>query len=133
MYTLQTHKIPDAKSGINLYLDAGWGTAKDYIGAEKIFEQAYQNSHFILAKDGDKLIGMIRYFTDGFHDTQIIECLVLKQYQNQGIAHVMLNKLKEICAGTAIYVQSVEKYQDFFVHEEFKKHHLIGLSYLKKE
>ena len=47
------------------------------------FEKAYQNSFFITAFNQDKLVGMIRYLSDGFHDTQIVECLVLKNFQKQ--------------------------------------------------
>lgn len=131
MIEIFKHKTPEVMEGISLYLDAGWGTSKDYIGAQKIFEEAYKNSHFVTAMDGNKLIGMIRYFTDGYHDTQIIECIVLKSYQRKGIAKGMLNSLKEMYPGSAIYVQSTDNYKDIFIKEGFKKHHLVGLSFIE--
>lgn len=124
--------VPKAVEGVSLYLDSGWGTAKDYVGSEQTFEKAYQNSKFVTMRDNQKLVGMIRYFTDGFHDTQIIECLVLQSYRRKGIAKAMLNKLKELYPQTAIYIQSTEKFGEAFLKEGFKKHQLIGLSYLKR-
>ncbi len=131
MYTITEDEIPNARDGIALYLDAGWGTAADYVGAEQVFETAYRNSHFVTAKDGQHLVGMIRYLTDGAHDTQIVECVVLSSHRNQGVAKAMLDKLKERYPTTDIYIQSTEKCQDFFLREGFKKHRLIGLSYSK--
>ncbi len=124
--------IPRAVEGVSLYLDSGWGIAKDYVGSEQIFEKAYQNSKFVTMRDDQKLVGMIRYLTDGFHDTQIIECLVLQSYRHKGIAKAMLNKLKELYPQTAIYIQSTEKFEEAFIKEGFKKHRLVGLSYLKR-
>lgn len=132
MVNIYNNKKPNVLDGISLYLDAGWGVARDYAGAQKTFDEAYKNSHFITAIDNDKLVGMIRYFTDGFHDTQIIECIVLKSYQKQGIAKAMLNELKELHPGTAIYIQSTENYKEAFIKEGFKKHQLVGLSFLKR-
>ena len=130
MVIIYKDKKPQAEEGISLYLDAGWGGVSDYIGAQKKFDEAYKNSHFITAVDRDKLVGMIRYFTDGFHNTQIIECLVLKSYQKQGIARAMLNELKQLY-DASIYVNATEKYQDVYVKEGFKKHRLVGLSFKK--
>lgn len=132
MYTITTNETPKVEDGIALYVDAGWGKAQDYNGLESSFAGAYQHSHFILAKDGQKLVGMIRYLTDGFHDTQIIECVVLKAYQNQGIAEAMLTQLKQMYTGSAIYIQSTESARDFFIQQGFKKHTLVGLSCAQK-
>lgn len=132
MINIYHNKKPNVLEGINLYLDAGWGVAKDYVGAQKTFEDAYKNSHFITAVDDDKLVGMIRYLTDGYHDTQILECIVLKSHQKQGVAGKMLDRLKERHPQTAIYIQCVDEYKNAFIKQGFKKHHLIGLSFLKK-
>ena len=131
-YTIKTNHKPKAQEGISLYLDAGWGTSEDYVNAIDTFEKAYQNSFFITAFNQDKLVGMIRYLSDGFHDTQIVECLVLKRFQKQGIAKAMLNKLKELHPTSAIYIQTTEAYQEVFLKENFKKHKLVGMSYFKR-
>ena len=131
-YTIKTNNKPTAQEGIGLYLDAGWGTSTDYVNAVDDFEKAYQNSFFITAFNQDKLVGMIRYLSDGFHDTQIVECLVLKNFQKQGIANAMLNKLKELYPDSTIYIQTTEAFQDVFIKEGFKKHKLIGMSYFKR-
>ncbi|NCB50062.1 MAG: GNAT family N-acetyltransferase [Alphaproteobacteria bacterium] len=129
---IESTKKPKALEGINLYLNAGWGKEEDYIHSVDVFEKAYQNSFFITARYQNKLIGMIRFFTDGFHDTQIIECVVLDKFQKKGIGRNMLDKLKNLYPNNAIYIQATEKYQDFFIEEKFKKHALVGLSYVKK-
>ena len=130
-YIIKTTYIPKVQDGIALYLDAGWGKSSDYTRLSENFEKAYQNSFFITAFYHEKLVGMTRYLSDGFHDTQILECVVLKEFQKQGIAKTMLNKIKELYPSSAIYVQTTNAYQEVFLKENFQKHHLIGMSYLK--
>ena len=131
-FTIRSDFKPKSMDGINLYLNAGWGVPNDYVNLVQRFENAYKNSFFITAFSGDKLVGMIRYLTDGFHDTQILECLVLKDFQCHGIAKEMLDKLKELYPETAIYLQCTENYHEVFLKEGFKKHKLIGMSYYKR-
>ena len=133
MINIDNNTRPNVSDGIALYLDAGWGSAKDYAGTQKIYENAYQNSHFITATDKNNLVGMIRYFTDGSHDTQIIECVVLKAYQKQGIAKAMLNELKNMYPNTSIYIETTAPYKNAFLKEGFKEHSLVGLSYIKRK
>lgn len=126
-------KMPhDVNEAIALYLDAGWGTSSDYEGKSAVWEKAFQNSHFITAYDDNHLVGMIRFLTDHAHDTMIVECLVLKKYQNQGVAKQMLDALKEQFAHTAIYIQTTPSSEAFFAQNGFKKHHLLGMSYYVK-
>lgn len=131
--TLKTNKIPETLDAVKLYLDAGWGEASDYKSANSVLKTAFQNSHFITAYDGEHLVGMIRFLTDGAHDTQIIECLVEKSYQNKDIATNMISKLIENHGHTSIYVESVEQNKDFFIKNNFKKHSLVGLSRKKQQ
>lgn len=128
---IKTDVKPKVIDGINLYLNAGWGEPNDYINLVQVYENAYENSFFITAFFKEKLIGMIRYLSDGFHDTQILECIVLKSYQKQGVCKNMLNKLKELYPQSVIYILSTESHQDIFVQEGFKKHQLVGMSYFK--
>lgn len=132
MYKIFTNKIPNVDDGIELYLDAGWGTADDYRKRYNIWAGAYKNSSFITAECDDKVVGIIRYLTDGFHDTKVIECVVLKKYQKMGIASAMMNKLKELYPQSSLYVEAVEQSKDFFSSQGFRKHKLVGMSYCKK-
>lgn len=132
MLTIETDKIPAAHDGIALYLDAGWGTPADYEHATETYETAYHHCRFITAWTDDRLIGMIRYWTDTVHDTQIIECVVSSACRGQGVGRALLDRLKALYPTTALYVNATEKCQDFFLHEGFKKHRLIGLSYAAK-
>ena len=127
------NKKPDVESLIKLYLDAGWGEFKDY--PQRVVEQfknALDNSYIITAYDQNDLVGFIRFFTDGFHDTHIIEFVVLKKYQNHGIGKLLFGKLVEQFGDTDIYINSTETSVDILQKYNFKKHHLVGMSFVKK-
>lgn len=130
--TIKTNKKPEPIDAVKLYLDAGWGSASDYKTSNAVLTEAFKNSHFVTAYDDDRLVGMIRFFTDGAHDTQIIECLVEKSYQNKDIATNMINNLIENYGNTSIYIEATEQSKDFFTKNNFKKHSLIGLSRKKQ-
>ena len=44
MVNIYSNKRPNVLDGISLYLDAGWGVARDYSGAQKTFDEAYKNT-----------------------------------------------------------------------------------------
>ena len=129
MISVEINQKPLSDEAITLYLDAGWGTPADYTDAEAVFGKAFDHSHFITARDSQKLVGMIRFLSDEAHDTQVIECVVLKSYQRQGIGSQMLDALVQHYGTTDIYIQSTADAEAFFEKRRFKKHHLIGLSY----
>ena len=133
MVHIKNNAIPQAHEAIALYLDAGWGEQQHYTGRESVFEKAFNASRFITAWDGERLVGMIRFLSDGAHDTQIIECLVLKAYRRQGIATKMLTLLKEDYGQTVLYIQTTPEGEACLMKNGFKKQHrLTGMSFVNR-
>ena len=96
--TYQEAKKIDREDLLDLYDDAGW-TA--YTSAPKLLVQAIQNSFFVLlAKDGDKLVGLIRVVGDGATIAYIQDILVHSAYKRKKIGSTLvaktLEKFKEI-------------------------------------
>lgn len=81
-----------------LYNDAEWYA---YTNDLELLQQAINESLFVLtAWEDDNLVGLIRVVGDGLTIIYIQDILVLKEYQNQGIAteilqHV-LNKYDDV-------------------------------------
>lgn len=92
---------PVAQDAIALYLAVGWGKDSDY-NAEN-WQRVFANSHCIAAYVDKNMVGLLRYLTDGYHDTHICECVVLPEYQKQGIGTQMMNRLIELYGHTDIY------------------------------
>lgn len=76
-----------------LYNDANW-TA--YTVQPDILVQAIQNSRLVItARDGDKLVGLIRLVGDGLTIAYIQDILVLKAYKRRGIGKTLMHKALE--------------------------------------
>ncbi len=73
---------------LTLYNDAGW---KAYTSHPDKLAGAINNSLFVLtARDGDKLVGLLRAVGDGLTIIYIQDILVLKSYRRQGIGSMLL-------------------------------------------
>lgn len=110
--TISDITIPNAKDAIALYLSVGWGTAPDYDPV--VWQSVLKNSKLITAWEGKKLVGLTRYFTDGYHDTCVTECVVAPEHQGNGVGRAMMDKLFELCGNTSIYVNALNGKKDFF-------------------
>ncbi len=81
-------KYIDKEQLEQLYNDAEWYA---YTNDLDLLQQAIEQSLYVLtAWEGDKLVGLIRVVGDGLTIIYIQDILVLKEYQNQGIATEML-------------------------------------------
>lgn len=81
-------KYIDKEQLEQLYNDAEWYA---YTNDLALLQQAIEQSLYVLtAWEGDKLVGLIRVVGDGLSIIYIQDILVLKEYQNQGIATEML-------------------------------------------
>lgn len=109
---ISTNRIPSVFDVIALYVASGWGAQADY-DAEK-WHNVLVNSKCITAYDERKLVGIIRYLTDGFQDTQVCEFAVLPEYQKQGIGTRMLEELVGLYGHTSIYASSLKTAEGFF-------------------
>lgn len=86
--TFSNEKHIDKEQLEKLYNDAEWYV---YSNDLDLLQQAINESLFVLtAWEDDKLVGLIRVVGDGLTIIYIQDILVLKEYQNQGIATQML-------------------------------------------
>lgn len=96
--TFSNEKHIDKEQLEKLYNDAEWYA---YTNDLELLQQAINESLFVLtAWEDDNLVGLIRVVGDGLTIIYIQDILVLKEYQNQGIAteilqHV-LNKYDDV-------------------------------------
>lgn len=75
-----------------LFLSVGWRSGQ----YPKRLYQALMNSTAVTtAKDGDRLVGLVRCLSDGFMLTYIHYVLVDPEYQERGIASKLLEMIKE--------------------------------------
>lgn len=87
----QTDKNIDMKQLENLYDDIEWYA---YTNDLTVLKQAVSQSLAVLsAWDKDELVGLIRLVGDGLTIIYIQDILVLKSYQNQGIATELLRQI----------------------------------------
>ena len=107
-----TETKPIAQDAIALYLALEWGKEADYDA--NTWQRVFANSQCITAYANDRLVGLLRYLTDGYHDTQICECVVLPEYQKQGIGTQMMDRLIELYGHTNIYGASLNNAAEFF-------------------
>lgn len=87
----QTDKNIDMKQLEKVYDDVGWYA---YTKDLSVLEQAIAQSLAVIsAWEKDELIGLIRVVGDGLTIIYIQDILVLKSYQNQGIATELLRQI----------------------------------------
>jgi len=74
-----------------LYADVGWTAyTQDLAALEKAIEQSFD---VLTAWHEDQLVGLIRIISDGVSIMYIQDILVLNDYQNQGIATQLMEKI----------------------------------------
>ena len=70
---------------ILLYRTAGWWTAQDHEHPELIRRIVTGSHCFVLAREGNAIIGMGRAISDGISDAYIQDVTVLPAFRGQGI------------------------------------------------
>ena len=78
---------------LHLYQAVGW---TNYTNQPQMLEQALPHSlATYLARDGEKIVGLVRLVGDGFSSVFVQDLIVLPSYQRQGIGS---NLMKEALA-----------------------------------
>ena len=78
---------------LHLYQAVGW---TNYTNQPQMLEQALTHSlATYLARDGEKIVGLVRLVGDGFSSVFVQDLIVLPSYQRQGIGS---NLMKEALA-----------------------------------
>jgi Acetyltransferase (GNAT) family. len=97
-----------AKELIEVFESAEWRKS------EKNIVQAFQNSYYITAYDGEKLIGFARAISDNCFYTNIFDVIVRPEYQGRGIGKKMMLMLKEKFSGTYFFLTYTEGRKGFY-------------------
>ncbi len=84
---------------------------------------ALQNSHsLVTARDNGKLIGLANAISDGFLMVYYPHMLVLPEYQDQGIGHLIMAKMQEKYRGFHMQMLTADgKAIDFYEKVGFEK------------
>lgn len=83
----------DIESLSNLYSDAGWSA---YTNNMEELRSALINSLYVLAaKEGNKLVGLVRVIGDGLTITYVQDLLVLKAYKRRKIGTTLMTMVLE--------------------------------------
>lgn len=75
---------------LHLYQAVGW---TNYTNQLQMLAQALTHSLAIyLARDGEKIVGLVRLIGDGFSSVFVQDLIVLPTYQRQGIGSTLMNQ-----------------------------------------
>ena len=115
---LKDHKLIDKDQLQYLYDDVQW-TA--YTKDMPLLQEALSQSLAVLsAWDGKRLVGLVRVVGDGLTIIYIQDILVLKAYQNQGVASVLMEYVLEMYKNVRQKVLLTEDTPD--VRHFYEKH-----------
>jgi GNAT superfamily N-acetyltransferase len=92
-----------------LYIELGWGAAKEYSTAR--MKRSLANCDIVIsARNGDgELIGIGRALSDFAIDTKILDLVIAPEYQRQGLGLRMMKKIATLAKGTSIYFETEKK------------------------
>ena len=75
---------------LHLYQAVGW---TNYTNQPQMLAQALTHSLAIyLARDGEKIVGLVRLIGDGFSSVFVQDLIVLPSYQRQGIGSTLMKQ-----------------------------------------
>lgn len=75
---------------LHLYQAVGW---TNYTNQPQMLAQALTHSLAIyLARDGEKIVGLVRLIGDGFSSVFVQDLIVLPSYQRQGIGRTLMKQ-----------------------------------------
>lgn len=102
----------------NLYEEEGWMT---FINRDKDSLEALLNSSIsLVATKEDKIVGLVRGFTDGNITTFIAELIVHKDYRGNGIGKALLDICHELYPRTRIELLADEEVYEFYIRNKFR-------------
>lgn len=119
------------QEAIDLWVRLGWGKKNDY--SVETVKKALKNTSFIFSVRNNKndLVGLARVLSDGVFNATIADIVVDPEYQGKGIGTKIMEKIKEKCENTAIYLEAFEKNDEFFRRCGFVKRENMAV-YSKK-
>ena len=90
MITIKKQEIVKLEDVLHLYQAVGW---TNYTNQPQMLEQALSHSlATYLARDGEKIVGLVRLVGDGFSSVFVQDLIVLPTYQRQGIGSDLMKE-----------------------------------------
>lgn len=102
-------KLLDPAEAAALYIELGWGTAKEYSLARMKKSLAYCDIVVFARNDDGELIGIARALSDFAIETKILDMIITPEYQRQGIGQKMMREIERRARGTNIYFETEKK------------------------
>lgn len=104
-----------------IYIELGWGTAKEYSAAR--MKRSLANCDIVISarNAGGELIGIGRALSDFATTTKILDMLIVPEYQGQGVGARMMQKIATLAEGTDIYGETERKNFPFLTGCGYKK------------
>ena len=121
------------KEAAELYIESGWGTARDYSPVR--MKQSLANCDIVVSarNDAGELVGIARTLTDHAIDTKILDMVVAPEYQREGIGQAMMKKIESLAKkGTSIYFETEPKNFGFAKKCGYKKRTRLTVFVKKK-
>jgi GNAT superfamily N-acetyltransferase len=107
------------KSSVNpaeaaaLYIELGWGTAKEYSIARMRRSLAHCDIVVSARNSAGELVGIGRALSDFAIDTKILDLIITPEYQRHGLGQAMMEKIAARAKGTSIYFETERKHFAF--------------------
>jgi GNAT superfamily N-acetyltransferase len=114
-----------------LYIELGWGTAKNYSAARMAKSLANCDIVVSARNAGGELVGIGRALSDFAIDTKILDLIIAPEYQRQGLGLAMMKKIAALAKGTSIYFETERKNFAFAKKAGYEKR--AGLTVFKKK
>ncbi len=90
MITVRKQGVVKLDDVLHLYQAVGW---TNYTNQPQMLEQALSHSlATYLARDGEKIVGLVRLVGDGFSSVFVQDLIVLPTYQRQGIGSDLMKE-----------------------------------------
>jgi GNAT superfamily N-acetyltransferase len=107
-YSSDKRSIEPAEAAA-LYIELGWGTAKQYSRAR--MRRSLANCSIVIAarNNAGELVGLLRALTDRAINTKILDLVIAPEYQRMGIGRVMMRRAEALAKGTTVYFETEQK------------------------
>ena len=122
---------------LHLYQAVGW---TNYTNQPQMLEQSLAHSLAIyVARDGEKIVGLVRLVGDGFSSVFVQDLIVLPSYQRQGIGSALMKQalgdFKEAYQ-VQLATEQTEKNLGFYRsmgYETLSTYNCIGMTWTNRE
>lgn len=105
----------NAEEIIDVFTSVDWCKEQDNIC------EAFKNSFYVIAYDGEKMIGFTRALLDGYYYTGIYDVIVRPDYQNLGIGKKLVETILEEFKGTYFFLSYTKGKKGFYEKCGFEK------------